>query len=94
MAVPKGCATSGIPSFSSVRMAFRFQRNPGRISRIWQVPLKDRCCEKDEERYHAGGRILPDGLHFLNPWVNKEKNLWFQLTESHDAAPFVLCAVR
>ncbi len=46
------------------------------------------CFEKIYERYDTEGRLLPEGLYFLNSWVNKDKNICFQLMESNDAALF------
>jgi len=45
---------------------------------------KEGCFEKIYERYHTKGRLFPEGLHFLNSWVNKEKNICFQLMEAND----------
>lgn len=45
---------------------------------------KEGCFEKIYERYNAKGRLFPIGLHFLNSWVNKDKNICFQLMESND----------
>lgn len=38
--------------------------------------------------YNAKGRQLPDGLYYLNSWVNTEKNICFQLMETNDEALF------
>ena len=35
---------------------------------------KNGCFEKIYERYNSKGRLFPEGLHFLNSWVNKDKN--------------------
>jgi hypothetical protein len=40
------------------------------------------CFDKVYERYHTHGRFLPEGLCYLNSWVNKEQNLCFQLMEA------------
>jgi hypothetical protein len=45
---------------------------------------KKGCFEQVYERYNSKGRMFPDGLHFLNSWVNKDKNICFQLMESND----------
>ena len=34
------------------------------------------------------GRLFPEGLHFKNSWVNKEKNICFQLMEANDPELF------
>ena len=49
---------------------------------------KEGCFEKIYERYHSMGRLFPEGLHFLNSWVNKDGNICFQLMESNDQALF------
>ena len=38
--------------------------------------------------YNAKGRQFPDGLYYLNSWVNTEKNICFQLMESNDESLF------
>jgi Domain of unknown function (DUF3303) len=45
---------------------------------------KDGCYEKIYERYNSKGRLLPEGLQFLNSWVNKKNNICFQLMETND----------
>jgi len=32
--------------------------------------------------------LLPEGLYYLNSWVNAEENICFQLMESNDAKLF------
>jgi len=49
---------------------------------------KTGCFDKIYERHDACGRMLPDGLYYLNSWVNKERNICFQLMESDDVALF------
>ena len=49
---------------------------------------KKDCFDKIYERYNSQGRLFPEGLHFLNSWVNKEKNICFQLMESNDPTLF------
>ena len=46
------------------------------------------CLEANYERYNSKGRMLPDGLHYLNSWVNKERNVCYQLMESNDPGLF------
>lgn len=45
---------------------------------------KDGCFDKVYERYNLSGRMLPNGLMYLNSWVNMEKNICFQLMESKE----------
>ena len=49
---------------------------------------KEGCFEKIYERYRSKGRLLPEGLYFLNSWVNKDKNICFQLMEANDEQLF------
>lgn len=49
---------------------------------------KEGCFEQIYERYNAKGRLFPEGLHFLNSWVNKDKNICFQLMETNDEQLF------
>ena len=49
---------------------------------------KKGCFDNVYKRYHAKGRMLPEGLMYLNSWVNKEKHLCFQLMESADIELF------
>jgi hypothetical protein len=36
------------------------------------------------ERFHAKGRMLPEGLAYLNSWLEKDGNRCFQLMETND----------
>ena len=45
---------------------------------------KNGCYGKIYERYNSKGRLLPTGLQFLNSWVNKKRNICFQLMETND----------
>ena len=49
---------------------------------------KEGCFDKIYESYNAKGRMFPEGLIYLNSWVNKESNLCFQLMESKDIELF------
>ena len=51
---------------------------------------KQGCFDKVYKRYNTRGRLLPEGLNYLNSWVNQEKNICFQLMESNDAELFYL----
>jgi len=46
------------------------------------------CYKAIYERYNLKGRMFPEGLHYLNSWVNKDKNICFQLMESIDPELF------
>ncbi len=44
----------------------------------------DGCYEQVYERFSQQGRLLPDGLHYLDSWSNREHNLCFQLMQTAD----------
>ncbi len=46
------------------------------------------CKEKIYDRFHANGRMLPDGLNYLNSWLEKDGDRCFQLMETNDPALF------
>ena len=46
--------------------------------------------EKVYERFHARGRMLPDGLVSLNSWLEKDGDRCFQLMETHDPSLFAV----
>jgi hypothetical protein len=50
--------------------------------------FKPGCIEANYERYNSKGRMFPEGLHYLNSWVNKELNVCYQLMESNDIELF------
>lgn len=50
--------------------------------------FKEGLMEKNYEKFNTKGRMLPDGLYYLNSWVNAEENICFQLMESNDAKLF------
>jgi hypothetical protein len=47
------------------------------------------CKEKIYERFHTKGRMLPDGLMYLNSWLEKDGNRCFQLMETNDPSLFL-----
>ena len=50
--------------------------------------FKPGMMEENYRVYNEKGRQLPDGLYYLNSWVNAEKNICFQLMEANDEALF------
>jgi hypothetical protein len=46
------------------------------------------CKDKIYERFHTMGRMLPDGLNYLNSWLEKDGDRCFQLMETNDHALF------
>lgn len=50
--------------------------------------FKDNCVEAVYERFERKGRMLPEGLHFINSWVNREQGVCYQLMETDNAELF------
>ncbi len=46
------------------------------------------CKEKIYERFHAQARMLPDGLFYLDSWLEKDGDRCFQLMETNDISLF------
>jgi hypothetical protein len=46
--------------------------------------------EEVYERFHEKGRMLPDGLMYLNSWLEKDGNRCFQLMETNDPSLFAV----
>ncbi len=46
------------------------------------------CFEAIYERYNSKGRMLSEGLTYLNSWVNKENSICFQLMEANETELF------
>ncbi len=46
------------------------------------------CKEKVYERFHAKGRMLPQGLVYLDSWLEKDGDRCFQLMETADFSLF------
>jgi hypothetical protein len=44
--------------------------------------------EKIYERFHQKGRMLPEGLVYVNSWLEKDGDRCFQLMETDDPALF------
>lgn len=44
--------------------------------------------EKVYERFHQEGRLLPEGLTYLNSWLEKDGDRCFQLMETNDPSLF------
>jgi hypothetical protein len=44
--------------------------------------------EKVYERFRAKGRMLPDGLAYIDSWLEKNGDRCFQLMETNDPALF------
>lgn len=50
--------------------------------------FKAGCFDKVYARFNQQGRMLPEGLNYLNSWVNKEQNICFQLMETNNEILF------
>ena len=46
------------------------------------------CKEKIYERFHQKGRMLPEGLGYVNSWLEKDGDRCFQLMETDDPSLF------
>ena len=44
--------------------------------------FKDGAIDAIYDRLASNGRMLPEGLYYLNSWVNRDKNICFQLMET------------
>lgn len=52
--------------------------------------FKPGCLDEVYRRFNEKGRMLPEGLTYLNSWVNREKNVCYQLMETNDQNLFEL----
>lgn len=50
--------------------------------------FKPGCIDLCYQRLETCGRMLPDGLYYLNSWVNSESEICFQLMEAKDEGLF------
>ena len=48
------------------------------------------CKARIYERFHAKGRMLPEGLIYLDSWLQKDGDRCFQLMETNDPSLFQL----
>ena len=48
------------------------------------------CKGKIYERFHAKGRMLPNGLTYLDSWLAKDGNRCFQLMETNNPSLFAV----
>jgi hypothetical protein len=46
------------------------------------------CKDKIYERFHQKGRMLPEGLAYVNSWLEKDGDRCFQLMETGDPSLF------
>ena len=46
------------------------------------------CMGLAYERFHARGRLLPQGLVYIDSWLDREAEVCFQLMEAADPALF------
>jgi hypothetical protein len=46
------------------------------------------CKDRIYERFHQKGRMLPDGLAYVNSWLAKDGDRCFQLMETDDPSLF------
>ena len=46
------------------------------------------CKDAIYERFHARGRMLPEGLNYIDSWLTKDGNKCFQLIETANYSLF------
>ena len=46
------------------------------------------CKEKIYERFFAKGRMMPEGLEYVNSWLEKDGDRCFQLMQTEDPSLF------
>ena len=50
--------------------------------------IRDNDVAPIYRRFHQQGRMLPDGLNFIDSWLARDGSRIFQLMETDDAALF------
>ena len=50
--------------------------------------FKPGCCAAVYQRFEQRGRLLPDGLEYIDSWVNRERDICFQLMRTAQPALF------
>jgi hypothetical protein len=50
--------------------------------------------EKIYQRFFAQGRMMPDGLEYVNSWLEKDGHRCFQLMETNDPSLFQVWSER
>jgi len=46
------------------------------------------CKDRVYERFREKGRMLPDGLHYIDSWIEQEGDRCFQLMETNSPSLF------
>ena len=49
---------------------------------------REGCFDKIYERFHQNGRMLPEGLFFIESWLEKNEERCFQLMETENPETF------
>jgi len=49
---------------------------------------REGCFDKIYERFHKNGRMLPEGLYFIESWLEKSGERCFQLMETDNPETF------
>ena len=50
--------------------------------------FKPGCYAAVYQRFAQQGRLLPDGLEYIDSWVNRERDICFQLMQTDQPALF------
>ena len=48
----------------------------------------DGCLEEVYQRFHQKGRMIPEGLHYIDSWLEKGGNRCYQLMETDNVELF------
>jgi len=50
--------------------------------------MRPGALQKVYERFHANGRVMPKGLHYIDSWLEKDGHRCFQLMQTADFSLF------
>lgn len=56
--------------------------------------FRDECQDQVYARFRERGRMLPDGLAYLNSWTNRERGVCYQLMEARSPDLFPVWFAR
>ncbi len=45
---------------------------------------REGCLDEVYRRFHKKGRMMPEGLHYIDSWLEKDGDRCFQLMETDD----------
>ena len=50
--------------------------------------FRENAIERVYERYSSHGRMLPEGLHYVDSWLDRENQRCFQVMQTHNPLLF------